>query len=90
MFRVAQPLVRGQWEMAGGVWCLRVVKWGTQMLHSKLEPALAFAFYFRKQSVDAIHYPYDQANVTVLKKFSAPLPHLCDTREDKRTRHMQT
>lgn len=66
------------------------MKWGTQMLESKLEPALAFAFYFRKQSIDAMHYLYDQANVTILKKFLAPLPHLCDTREEKRTRHRQT
>lgn len=90
MFGVAQPLARGQWEMAGGRWGLRVVKRGTRMLHSKLEPALAFAFYFRKQSIDVIHYLYDQANVTVLKQFSAPLLHLCDTRKEKRTRHRQT
>lgn len=91
MFCVAQPLIRGQWEMTGGRWVRRVVKWGTQMLDSKLELALAFAFYFRKQSIDAIHYLYDQANVTILKKlFSAPLPYLCDTREEKRTRHRQT
>lgn len=70
--------------MSGGRWGLRVVKWGTQMLNSKLELALAFAFYFRKQSIDAIHYLYDRANVTILKNYSQLLSHTSVTPEKKK------